>query len=77
MVPFHPREVKVFLQDQVVLQGTECWPDALLYLYGLLYVLQAEYPKGMTYTFEFIQKVLLNVDGQKLKPKTLSLKNKL
>ncbi|KAL7381377.1 hypothetical protein ABVT39_004934 [Epinephelus coioides] len=36
MVPYHPREVKVFLQDQVVLQGTECWPDALLYLYDLL-----------------------------------------
>ncbi|MEQ2219890.1 hypothetical protein XENOCAPTIV_027246, partial [Xenoophorus captivus] len=76
-VSFHPQEVKVFLQEQVVLQGTKCWPDAIMPLYGLLNVIQAEYPKAMTYTFEFIKKVLLNVDGKKPKPKTLSLKNKL
>ncbi|MEQ2205127.1 hypothetical protein XENOCAPTIV_026215, partial [Xenoophorus captivus] len=76
-VPFHPQEVKVFLQEQVVLQGTKCCPDAIMPLYGLFNVIQAEYPKAMTYTFEFIKKVLLNVDGEKPKPKTLSLKNKL
>lgn len=77
VVPYHPCEVEVFLQNQVVLQGTECWPDALLYFYGLLYVLQVEYPKHMGYKFEFIQEVILNVGGDKLKPKMLSLKNKL
>ncbi|KAF7647602.1 hypothetical protein LDENG_00169760 [Lucifuga dentata] len=59
------------------MQGIQSWPDAVVYLYALLYMLQTEYPKTMKYTFEFIQKVLLNVDGQKLRPKTLSLKNKL
>ncbi|KAK5621527.1 hypothetical protein CRENBAI_002858 [Crenichthys baileyi] len=70
-VPFHPQEVKVFLQEQVGLQGTKCWPDAIMHLYGFLNVIQAEYLKAMTYTFDFIQRVLLNVDGEKVKPKTL------
>ncbi|KAI3363584.1 hypothetical protein L3Q82_001178 [Scortum barcoo] len=38
---------------------------------------KADYPKGMSHTFEFIQKVLLNVDGERLKSKILSLKNNL
>ena len=66
MVLFHSCEVKVIQEDRLVLPGTECWPDALLSLYGLLYVIQVGYSKSMNSS--------LNVDGEKL---TLSSKIEL
>ena len=76
-VPFHPGRVYVVLEENVVTKDFRCWPNALVCLYGLMYSLQHGYPNCMKNTFGFIQKVLLNFDGKRMKPKVLVLKNQL
>uniref|UniRef100_A0A4W5QRM1 Uncharacterized protein n=1 Tax=Hucho hucho TaxID=62062 RepID=A0A4W5QRM1_9TELE len=75
-VPFHPGRVYVVLDEKVVMKDFQCWL-ALVCLYGLMYSLQHGYPNCMKNTFGFIQKVLLNLDGDRMKPKVLALKNQL
>ncbi|CAB1315827.1 unnamed protein product [Coregonus sp. 'balchen'] len=76
-VPLHPGRVYVVLEEKVVMKDFRCWPDALVCLYGLMYSLQHKYPNCMKNTFGFIQKVLLNLDRDRMKPKVLALKNQL
>lgn len=45
----------------------------LCLLFGLINALQLDYPKGMKNTFEFIQKVSVNLGQQKLSPKLQAL----
>ncbi|CAB1332337.1 unnamed protein product [Coregonus sp. 'balchen'] len=68
-VLFHPGRVYVVLEEKVVMKNFRCWPDALLCLYRLMYSLQHGYPNRMKNTFGFIQKVLLNLDRDRMKPK--------
>ena len=51
--------------------------QAFCLLFGLIYALHLDYPKGMKNTLEFIQKILLNLGQQKLSPKLQTLKNAL
>lgn len=44
---------------------------------GVIYALNLAYPKELRYYYEFIQKVLMGLDGEKLSPKVLGLKNKI
>uniref|UniRef100_A0A4W5PIQ4 Uncharacterized protein n=1 Tax=Hucho hucho TaxID=62062 RepID=A0A4W5PIQ4_9TELE len=76
-VEIHPGRVYVVLEENVVMKDFRFWPDALVCLYGLMYSLQHKYPNCTKNTFGFIQKVLLNLDGDRIKPKVLALKNHL
>uniref|UniRef100_A0A8K9WW38 Uncharacterized protein n=1 Tax=Oncorhynchus mykiss TaxID=8022 RepID=A0A8K9WW38_ONCMY len=52
--------------ENVVTKDFRCWPNALVCLYGLMYSLQHGYPNCTKNTFGFIQKVLLNLDGDRI-----------
>lgn len=61
----------------VILEGKDEIPttsQARCLLFGLIYALHLDYPKGMKSTFEFIQKILLNLGQQKHSPKLQTLK---
>lgn len=76
-IPIRPAHVSVVLEDEIVMTNSRSWPDALVVVFGLLYSLHLNYPKALGSTFEFMQKVFLNLDDGKLKPKLLALKNEL
>ncbi|XP_055758927.1 sterile alpha motif domain-containing protein 3-like isoform X2 [Salvelinus fontinalis] len=76
-IPIRPAHVSIVLEDKIVMTNSCSWPDALMVVFGLLYSLHLNYPKALGSTFEFMQKVFLNLDDGKLKPKLLALKNEL
>lgn len=58
------------------------WSDRVinmptLTLLGLIYALHLDYPKELANTFDFIQKVSIGLEDEKLRPRVLSLKNDL
>ncbi|XP_031150549.1 uncharacterized protein LOC116046346 isoform X2 [Sander lucioperca] len=76
-VPFETHHVSIVLEDQVVMSHRS-WTDSLVVLFGLIYAVHLSYPEKLSGFFEFIQVVLLNLDGRKqLKPKLQALRNEL
>ncbi|KAJ8353487.1 hypothetical protein SKAU_G00210540 [Synaphobranchus kaupii] len=75
-IHYHPVNVSVVVEDEVVTSHSQL-PDAFLVLFGLIYALHLNYPKGLTSTFEFVQKVLLGLEDGKLSPRLQTLKNEL
>lgn len=65
------------LEGSVVMNAVGNLPEAFHLTFGLIHALHLEYPKKMRYTFEFVQKVMLNLGGEKLRPKLQTLKNAL
>ena len=66
----------------ILIEGEEVISDlgnigmAFVLLFGLIYCLNLTYPADLKCTFEVVQKILLNLDGQRLSSKAQFLKNK-
>uniref|UniRef100_A0A3B4V1I8 Sterile alpha motif domain containing 3 n=1 Tax=Seriola dumerili TaxID=41447 RepID=A0A3B4V1I8_SERDU len=69
--------IAIILEGNIVMDEVPTTSLGLCLLFGLIYALHLDYPKGMKNTFEFIQKTLLNLGQQKLSPKLQTLKNAL
>ncbi|XP_063062298.1 uncharacterized protein LOC134455202 [Engraulis encrasicolus] len=69
--------IAVILEETVVLDDINDLPSAVGYLFGLLYACNMEYPKGLNYTFEVIQKVFLELDAQNCSARAISLRRKI
>ena len=67
----------------ILIEGEEVISDlgnigmAFVLLFGLIYCLNLTYPEDLKCTFEVVQKILLNLDGQRLSSKAQFIKNKL
>ncbi len=72
-----PSDVGLIVEGVKVLQNLGDVTKACALLLGVIYSLNLSYPSDLKYTFEFFQKVLLGLDGQKLSQKIQVLKNKL
>lgn len=70
-------DVGVVLEGQMVLQDLGSVPFAAAMLMGLVYGLNLSYPPELRYTFEALQKLILELDGSKLSNKVQTMKNKL
>lgn len=73
---FCPEKVAVVLEGNRVIDCTTL-ADGFVMLFGLIYGLHLSYPKDLANTFDFTQKVLMDLDDGKLRPRVLSLKNDL
>ncbi|XP_048031552.1 uncharacterized protein LOC125258652 [Megalobrama amblycephala] len=68
--------VAIVLEEEVVLENMGDFVSAFIVLFGMLYALNMEYNKDLRYTFEFIQKVFLNM-GTECSKKVQTLMSKL
>lgn len=67
----------VVLEEQVVLPDVKDIPRAIALLMGLLFALNIDYPKELRYTFEVIQKVLMNIGGGQCSSFVHGVRNRL
>ncbi|CAI5659841.1 unnamed protein product [Oreochromis niloticus] len=72
-----PEDIDVIIEGCTVLQALSDVAKGCALLLGLIYSLNLSYPKHLKYTFEFLQKVLMELDGNNLSMKVQVLKNKL
>ncbi|XP_041825356.1 uncharacterized protein LOC121629698 isoform X2 [Melanotaenia boesemani] len=70
-------DVGILVEGCTVLQDLREVANGCAVLFGLIYCLNLSYPKDLRYTFEFLQKVVMGLDGKKLSNKVQVLKNKL
>ncbi|CAL9705928.1 unnamed protein product [Knipowitschia caucasica] len=67
----------IIIEGIAVLQDLKHIPTGWALLFGLIYCLDMNSRKGLGCTFEFIPKVLMELDRRKLSNKVQILKNKL
>ncbi|KAE8290016.1 hypothetical protein D5F01_LYC11731 [Larimichthys crocea] len=72
-----PEDVGVIIEGVNVLQGLRNVANGCVLLLGLIYSLNLSYPKELKHTFEFLQKVVMELDGNRLSQKVQVLKNRL
>lgn len=72
-----PEDVGIIVEGVTVLQDLGDVASAAALLFGVIYVLNLSYPSDLKYTFEFLQKVLMELDTHRLSAKVQVLKNKL
>ncbi|KAK9963491.1 hypothetical protein ABG768_006673 [Culter alburnus] len=70
------QNLAIILEETVVVEDLPDFPTAFMVLFGLLYALNIEYPKGLKYTFEAVQNIFVGL-GEKCTNRVQSLKNKL
>ena len=72
-----PEDVGVVIEGSELLSKLQSISFGWVMLFGLIYTLNLRYPQDLKFTFEFFQKVLMNLDGNRLSPKVQALKIKM
>lgn len=67
----------VVLEEALVLCDLGDIPNSVAMLMGLLYALNIDYPKQLKYTFEVIQRVLMNIGAGQCSSLVHGLRNRL
>ncbi|XP_051275183.1 uncharacterized protein LOC127374168 [Dicentrarchus labrax] len=70
-------DVGIIIEGVEVLHDLDNTANAVAILFGLMYSLDLSYPTNLKYTFEVLQKLVMELDGNKLSTKAQVLKNKL
>ncbi|XP_068585504.1 uncharacterized protein [Cebidichthys violaceus] len=72
-----PEDVGIILEGVEVLDELGNVPFAVSILLAVVYALNLSYPPELKYTFEALQKIIMELDGNKLSIKGQALKTKL
>uniref|UniRef100_A0A8P4GE57 Uncharacterized protein n=1 Tax=Dicentrarchus labrax TaxID=13489 RepID=A0A8P4GE57_DICLA len=72
-----PEDIGIVLESQIVMQDMDNVPLAAAMLFRLIYSLNLNYPAELKYTFEVLQKVVMELEGNALSKKAQVLKNRL
>ncbi|KAG9278308.1 sterile alpha motif domain-containing protein 3-like [Astyanax mexicanus] len=70
-------DVCIVIEGVEVLRTLGNIANAVAILFGLMYSLDLSYPTNLKYTFEVLQKVVMELDDKQLSRKAQVLKNKL
>lgn len=69
-----PEDIGIIVEECTVLEYLRKVANGCASLFGVIYSLNLSYPKDLWYTFKFIQKVWMGLDGNKLSTKVLKKK---
>lgn len=58
-----PEDIGIVLEGQQVLQDLDSIALAVAMLFGLMYVLNPNYPDDLKYSFEVLQKIVMELEG--------------
>ncbi|KAL3997111.1 hypothetical protein ACER0C_009767 [Sarotherodon galilaeus] len=72
-----PEDIGIVIEGQRVLQDLDNCALAAAKLFGLMYTLNLTYPPELKYTFEVLQKLVMELEGNSLSKKAQVLKNRL
>lgn len=75
--PGHHDDIGICVDGAIILDNIVSAAQACAMMLGVIYALNLAYPKELRHYYEFIQKVLMEMDGEKLSPKVLGIKNKI
>ncbi|KAL1257715.1 hypothetical protein QQF64_010959 [Cirrhinus molitorella] len=70
-------DVGIVLEGVAVLQDLHRVAFATSMLFGLIYALNLQYPRKLRFTFEILQKLIMELDGGELSIKAQHFKSKL
>ncbi|KAJ8385359.1 hypothetical protein AAFF_G00189800 [Aldrovandia affinis] len=70
-------DVGIMMEGVSVLNNLATVYNAFIMLFGLIYALDLSFPVELKYTFEFFQKILMELDGHKLTRKLQQLNIKM
>lgn len=72
-----PDDIGIVLEGLQVLQDLDSIALAVAMLFGLMYALNLNYPDDLKYSFEALQKIVMELEGTVLSKKVQVLKNRL
>uniref|UniRef100_A0A3Q1D0P6 Uncharacterized protein n=1 Tax=Amphiprion ocellaris TaxID=80972 RepID=A0A3Q1D0P6_AMPOC len=72
-----PEDIGIVIDGTEVLHELTSVASACAMLLGLIYALNLAYPKPLRFTFEVLQKILMQLDQHKMSPKVYNLYSKL
>lgn len=75
--PLQVFNVAVVVEEKIILYDLRDVPTGFAMLLGTIYSLNLEYPRKMRYSFEFLQKVVLNIKPDQCSARVHGLRNKL
>lgn len=70
-------DIKIVIDGTEVLKEVPTIATAVAMFFGFTYALNLKYPKNLQYTFEFVQKVLMELGAKKISPKVHKLSTQL
>ena len=70
-------DVAVILEEHIILNEQIDVAIAFATLMGLLYCLNIDYPKGLKYTLDVIQKVFMGIGSGNCSAKVYGIRNKM
>ncbi|XP_056591285.1 uncharacterized protein LOC130410568 isoform X2 [Triplophysa dalaica] len=74
---YEAHDVGIVLEGVAVLHDLDSVAFATSMLFGLIYALNLQYPKKLRFTFEILQKLIMELDGGELSIKAQHFKSKL
>ncbi|XP_028297007.1 uncharacterized protein LOC114458826 [Gouania willdenowi] len=75
--PRHFDDIGIHVEGEILLDNIGSEAQACAMMLGVIYALNMTYPKELRYYYEFIQKVLMQMERGKLSPRVLGLRNKM